>query len=307
MQELCSAQDARIECLPDFVSVVASLSSLQRADYFHDPLFYYRGQSNCDYELTPTLGRYVNRETKNQFALFEREIIHKVQCEYPQQFPLGLQPFALLTELQHLGIPTRLLDITSNALVALYFAVCSSADKDGEVVVFKVDGIHTGLEPVINAIASTYSISHCGMPYANFFKAANLGHPSYRISRVGPMMAETLLKKRYFVQPQLQSLRQKVQSSAFILFTNASIVDEHGDECGIGDRILPIEKQPNEILQRIIIPANAKMNMLSELRFFGIDDIHLFPENIDNGCKKITSHFAERLSSNDKCLHDMIG
>jgi len=38
--------------------------------------------------------------------------------------------------MQHYGIPTRLLDITSNPLVALFFACIEFPKVDGEVIFF---------------------------------------------------------------------------------------------------------------------------------------------------------------------------
>ncbi len=45
----------------------------------------------------------------------------------------------ILSMMQHYGVPTRLLDVTTNALVALYFTCASNFDKDGVVYVMNVE------------------------------------------------------------------------------------------------------------------------------------------------------------------------
>ncbi len=53
------------------------------------------------------------------------------------------------------SIPTRLLDVTENALVALYFACKSLSDTDAEIIIFKCNDRDIANYPIINAIADS--------------------------------------------------------------------------------------------------------------------------------------------------------
>ena len=66
----------------------------------------------------------------------ENRIINDALVNCPFDFESNPTNFDKLVKLQHYGYPTRLLDLTNNALVALYFAVSSGADTDGEIIIF---------------------------------------------------------------------------------------------------------------------------------------------------------------------------
>ena len=99
--------------------------------YHNSPSAYYRGVSDTEHRLLPTIGRHPHLDGSGLLNLEQQLLKEFKRCSPPYLPRLPSSEFEWLLIAQHYGIPTRLLDWTTNPLVALYFAVCSSPDKPG--------------------------------------------------------------------------------------------------------------------------------------------------------------------------------
>lgn len=128
-----------IESVSDFLNEIKGIKN--KSGY----TLFYRGHSDKNYELKPSIYRD-ERFIKNEDKIY-RETIAKVPYDFN-----GKSSIESLALMQHYGVPTRILDLTTNALVALYFA-CEESKKineteeksffrkvniDGEVIIFSI-------------------------------------------------------------------------------------------------------------------------------------------------------------------------
>lgn len=115
-----------------FINVIDKLPRDPKFTYF------YRGHANSSYVLEPSIYRD-DGFLKNEDVFF-REFVarnpnHFSECKYAIDY---------LVMMQHYELPTRLLDLTTNPLIALFFACHTLQDTKGlklgkgEVIIFKI-------------------------------------------------------------------------------------------------------------------------------------------------------------------------
>lgn len=250
-------------------------------DKWKDGAEYYR--SRMKVEIIETIG-----EIANQKMLFrEAEIAAEFMNEYPQFFHDGMSWLDRLTVLQHYGVPTRLLDVTRNAMVALYFALDACQEKcekqDGVVFVLPVprDDLDWALQ-----FDKQKSIAALADPV--FWKCPSLS-AAWKDRCVAKISRDKL--KPLIVAPKFMTERQRRQQGTFFLFPNKV--------SGRGEILQKAGLIDLEWKTKILIAADSKKSIRSELESVcGLNEHYLFPENVDGFAKGLVA--KAKAIANDK-------
>lgn len=314
-EEVVSAATTRIECVENMMQFCEAL----RMAHGDDPQgvhFYYRGQT-APWKLSPSVMRSALRRVEGQ-------MLKEAMTRRPGDFAHATSAVSQLVLAQHHGLKTRLLDITRNPLVGLYYSCQEepgAESRDGVVHVFAVPRplVKAFDSDAISVVANFAKLNaweqdlllgtrrlrfdeprFFGVSRGDYGRAMRrlLGFVGQEKPRFEPVVDPRDLFKVFVVEPQESFERIRAQSGAFLVSAFHNRFER--------EWVLRWNKRiPTYHHYVLEVPATAKAEILAELNLFGVTREALFP-SLDEAARAITAEAhvkARQRSGADRTWH----
>lgn len=295
--QTASKEDLKTSTLTEFINAVTNYAGSNRS------FNCYRGQKKSDWNNIPGLFR----PDLSSLEENEKRAIRDLISVHPHEFSADQTMFDRLFRMQHFGLPTRLMDVSQNPLVALYFATDLDADgsvSDGAVTAFSVpperekyydsDSVscianlaNMTKEEKSSIIELFQDIIDGKEGVANNIDDINNNEVIKRLNQFIksekpyflPILELFDLFKPYYVHPKMSNRRILSQAGGFII---------HG-------LMPPLQIiYTNEIKEtKFVIPLESKKSLRSDLELLGVNESTLFPE-LDKAAKRIQSNYTRK-------------
>lgn len=238
---------------------------------------FFRGHSVSTYELIPSVFRNKFNEKDIILDFKQYAPVHNIQYDFIYECD------KMLCDMQHFGLPTRLLDWTINPLIALYFSCQNSStpnvNADGQLFTFnpwdynkKVIG--TGKTPQMHDIhIAMRSLLAYGWKFSEIKECLQRKYIKVELTE------NDIQKPFSYVAPYTNN-RKTNQRGCFTIFG----IDKHKFDYWI---------EAKESLDSVIIKAKKKNNILEELNLLYVNEYSVYPdfEGMSNMIKKWGSLF----------------
>jgi hypothetical protein len=245
----------------------------------------YRGQDDKSWIVKPSVMRKLKVDAENN-------ILSELLVEAPSEFGSDKNMFDKLVRAQHYSLPTRLLDVTLNPLVGLYFS-CSDedfSDKDGVVHIFNFpkNKVKFADSDIISIICNLARLSdeerrsilsefnEVGITRSawteeniqNFRNNLEVKRLMQFVRVEKPYFLDAVIPydlfRYYFVYPLKNNKRVIAQSGAFIA---GGLLEYRSIQNSLG-----------LTHKKIVIPAESKSKIIQQLDILNINSRSLFPE-----------------------------
>jgi len=232
--------DNEIASLSDFFAVLYPLLEPNK-------VFWFRGHARRDWSLTPSALRYDDVESREQALGLVTDMKRFLEMKLPRP-PAADDHLGWMQVAQHYGLPTRLLDWTQNAAVALFFACSEAPDVDGLVAILNPLELNQIVDP---------RLSRALNPGRD--EDAKTINPYFTLGgRVNPRGERTIA-----IDPTWNTERIALQQGVFTLH---------------GSRKFDLDRNQASSLLYVPILKEHKPALLNELGRVGIGEMFIFPE-----------------------------
>lgn len=283
-----------VKSVADFIDIILSRPAAM------ETISTYRGHGSVDFKLQPSIFRKpVTRENEH---ILLRELI----AAHPEDFTGDTSALETLVRMQHYSLPTRLLDVSMNPLVALYFA-CESVKKrvsimrggrpstkrvetDGHVVILRVSKrcIRYFDSDTVSCLVNLARLSWNLKQKLDTDLELGVFNDSTSVKRLlhfirqekNGFLAEiepSDLDSIFLVKPKQNNKRILAQAGAFFAF---GLTDEIADDNDDGIKV-----------DRIPVAGAAKTAILAQLDKLGVNEKTMFPE-IERAARYITGSLS---------------
>lgn len=318
MEEQIKNNEIPISSVAQFVGEVTKIGINEHGIRQH--YVYFRGEADETWETKAWLLRNDlccnDSKDVDVYVQMEYQLINDAEMYNPSLFVSCRNSIDRLVEMQHYGLPTRLLDVTSNPLIALYFACEKEPKKAGKVLFLRKKPLDYYLANILASLCEYWpDYKDVGLEYKQS-KGIAEDSPIYEQNEhpnveylLNLLENYSLLKKedrdnarfflfKYLTQsflyiPSYTNERIKAQKGAFIF---SAFMQPFLKECEY-HRLRNVNRKPtateiNNISfcktsvsvrdmfedKYFVIPKDNKRQILKELDMLGINEAFVYPE-----------------------------